>query len=296
MALLHNMALIFKTQNPFFAYALPSICLCSSSKNSSPRSLSPYLSLSLNSRLKSLASWHYDYNNFECNGFDICTQNTPHTVKKQRTMHTLLLLYFAQHTTPPPQTTIHILNLSYEIMYSNNEQYCILYLKQWYNYVYLFNRYLLQSENTSKLYSSLHTKQKNSSLDFFTSNYVQSSFNNSPISSNLFKFHPNNLEFPKRDIGTHKNLRSFFSSFISCCAGAYAGEAAAAALSGSWKSRDFFIGSFSHSAVHTTNRQPDFRHIRRQQAAVVTSTELRAKQQQHRQHITHKLKNKWQKC
>lgn len=110
-------------------------------------------------------------------------------------------------------------------MYSNNEQYCILYLKQWYNYVYLFNRYLLQSENTSKLYSSLHTKQKNSSLDFFTSNYVQSSFNNSPISSNLFKFHPNNLEFPKRDIGTHKNLRSFFFSFISCYSGAYAGEA-----------------------------------------------------------------------
>ena len=75
--------------------------------------------------------------------------------------------------------------------------------------------------------------------------------------SNLFKFHPNNLEFPKRDIGTHKNLRSFFFSFISCCAGANAYEAAAAAaaaaaaLSGSWKSRDFFIGSFSHSGVHT---------------------------------------------
>jgi hypothetical protein len=166
--------------------------------------------------------------------------------------------------------------------------------------VYLFNRYLLQSENTSKLYSSLHTKQKKlkSRLLYFKLGSIF--FNNSPISSNLFKFHPNNLEFPKRDIGTHKNLRSFFfSSFISCCAGAYAGEVAtvaAAALSGSWKSRDFFIGSFSHSAVHTSNRQPDFRHIRRQQAAVVTSTELRAKQQQHQQHITHKLKNKWQKC
>ena len=86
-------------------------------------------------------------------------------------MHTLLLLYFAQHTTLPPkqQSTFWILSY-YEIMYSNNEQYCILYLKQWYNYVYLFTRYLLQSENTSKLYSSLHTKQKNSSLDFFTSN------------------------------------------------------------------------------------------------------------------------------
>ena len=131
MALLHNMAFIFKkTQNPFFAYALPSICLCSSSKNSSPRSLSPYLSLSLNSRLKSLASWHYDYNNFECNGFDICTQNTPHTVKKQRTC--IPCYYCISHSIPPsPQsTTIHILNLSYEIMYSNNEQYCILYLKQ----------------------------------------------------------------------------------------------------------------------------------------------------------------------
>lgn len=51
MALLHNiMALIFqnpssKPKKPFFAYALPSICLCSSSKKLiSPRSLSPYLS------------------------------------------------------------------------------------------------------------------------------------------------------------------------------------------------------------------------------------------------------------
>ena len=32
--------------------------------------------------------------------------------------------------------------------------------------IYLLE-YLLQSENTSKLYSSLHTKQKNSSLDFY---------------------------------------------------------------------------------------------------------------------------------
>ena len=77
-------------------------------------------------------------------------------------------------------------------------------------------------------------------------------FNNSPISSNLFKFHPNNLEFPKRDIGTHKNLRCFFFSFISCCAGACK---SAAALSGSWKSRDFFIGSFSHSAQLATRLQ-----------------------------------------
>ena len=132
-----------KTQNPFFAYALPSICLCSSSKNSSPPfSISLNLSLSLNSRLKSLASWHYDYNNFECNGFDICTQNTlPHTVKKQRTC--IPCYYCISHSIPPSpiQSTIHILNLSYfEIMYSNNEQYCILYLKQWYNYVYLFTR------------------------------------------------------------------------------------------------------------------------------------------------------------
>ena len=120
--------------------------------------------------------------------------------------------------------------------------------------MYLFTRYLLP-ENTSKLYSSLHTKQKHSSR-LLTSNYIGSIFfnNSPPISSNLFKFHPNNLEFPKRDIGTHKNLRSFFFSFISCCAGAYAAKAAAA-LSGSWKSRDFFIGSFSHSAVLPTGNQ-----------------------------------------
>ena len=40
------MALIFKKKTPFFAYALPSICLCSSSKNSSPP-FSISLSLSL---------------------------------------------------------------------------------------------------------------------------------------------------------------------------------------------------------------------------------------------------------
>jgi len=122
MALLTIMALIFKKKPPFFAYALPSICLCSSSKTHLPV-LYLLISLSLNSRLKSLASWHYDYNNFECNGFDICTQNT-HTVKKQRTC--IPCYYCISHSIPPsPPTTIHILNLSYEIMYSNNEQYCI---------------------------------------------------------------------------------------------------------------------------------------------------------------------------
>ena len=143
MALLHNMALIFKKPKTHFSLMhCPQSVYAHHLKTHLPRSLSPYLSLSLNSRLKSLASWHYDYNNFECNGFDICTQNTlPHTVKKQRTC--IPCYYCISHSIPPSpiQSTIHILNLSYfEIMYSNNEQYCILYLKQWYNYVYLFTR------------------------------------------------------------------------------------------------------------------------------------------------------------
>jgi len=70
----------------------------------SPFSISLSLSLSLNSRLKSLASWHYDYNNFECNGFDICTQNT-HTVKKQRTC--IPCYYCISHSIPPSPHNPH---------------------------------------------------------------------------------------------------------------------------------------------------------------------------------------------
>ena len=103
MALLHYGINLQKNKTHFSLMHCPQSVYAHHLKTHLPRSLSPYLSLSLNSRLKSLASWHYDYNNFECNGFDICTQNTPHTVKKQRTMHTLLLLYFAQHTTLPPR-------------------------------------------------------------------------------------------------------------------------------------------------------------------------------------------------
>merc|ERR1712203_304354 len=91
--------------------------------NSSPRSLSPYLSLSLNSRLKSLASWHYDYNNFECNGFDICTQNT-HTQSRNNVHAYPVITVFRTAYHPPPNNNPHS-ELSYEIMYSNNEQYCI---------------------------------------------------------------------------------------------------------------------------------------------------------------------------
>ena len=63
-----------------------------------------------------------------------------HTHSQETTyMHTLLLLYFAQHTTLPQPTTIHILNLSYEIMYSNNETILYYFIfKAVYNYVYLF--------------------------------------------------------------------------------------------------------------------------------------------------------------
>ena len=66
-----------------------------------------------------------------------------HTHSQETTyMHTLLLLYFAQHTTLPQPTTIHILNLSYEIMYSNNETILYYFIfKAVYNYVYLFTRY-----------------------------------------------------------------------------------------------------------------------------------------------------------
>ena len=116
------MALIFKKKPHFSLMHCPQ-SVYAHHLNSSPRSLSPYLSLSLNSRLKSLASWHYDYNNFECNGFDICTQNT-HTVKKQRTC--IPCYYCISHSIPPSpqqQSTFWIIIRNYVL-----QQRTILYL------------------------------------------------------------------------------------------------------------------------------------------------------------------------
>ena len=93
----------------------------------------------------------------------ISAHRTHHTQSRNNVHAYPVITVFRTAYHPPPNNNPHS-ELSYEIMYSNNEQYCILYLKQWYNYVYLFTRYLLP-ENTSKLYSSLHTKQ-NTRLDF----------------------------------------------------------------------------------------------------------------------------------
>merc|ERR1712203_356271 len=97
---------------------------------------------------------------------------TEHTHSQETTyMHTLLLLYFAQHTTLPP--TIHILNYHTKLCTPTTNNIVFIF-KAVYNYVYLFTRYLLP-ENTSKLYSSLHTKLNNNS---------NSSNNNSTSNSN----------------------------------------------------------------------------------------------------------------
>ena len=70
----------------------------------------------------------------------------------------------------PPPTTIHILNYHTKLCTPTTNNIVFIF-KAVYNYVYLFTRYLLP-ENTSKLYSSLHTKQ-NTRLDFL----LQISFN-----------------------------------------------------------------------------------------------------------------------
>ena len=98
MALLHYGINLQKNQTHFSLMHCPQSVYAHHLKTHLPV-LYLLISLSLNSRLKSLASWHYDYNNFECNGFDICTQNTPHTVKKQRTC--IPCYYCISHSIPP---------------------------------------------------------------------------------------------------------------------------------------------------------------------------------------------------